>query len=70
MGIKAEIPLEATVRRCMGRFRGVQNSCPNIDRCARHLTISHREEPWDKTEPPFASACTTEQFDSFLEIKQ
>lgn len=67
--IKHKIPLPIAEERCLGHFQ-TRSGCPHINTCARHLTISAQDEQWDVTQPPFFSACSTEEFEKYLEISK
>ncbi len=52
--IESQLPLPAHEDRCLGHPQGTHEaSCTIRDMCCRHATISHKDEPWDKTKPPF-----------------
>jgi acyl carrier protein len=67
-----KLPLPSSAERCLGHLRSSHaESCPSRDRCARHMTMSHKNEPWDKTNPPFYTLCkNTNLIPNFIGIEE
>lgn len=63
---KITLPLPADVSRCLGHNGRLGNTCPKRDECARHLTISHRKEPWTEVKAPYYRMCSDDNYLSFL----
>ena len=61
-----KIPLLADVSRCLGHNGRLGDACAKRDLCARHVTISHREEPWDKVSPPYYRMCSDDKYVCFI----
>lgn len=66
----AKIPLEAGVSRCLGHNGRLGNVCENRDQCARHVTISHMNEPWTDVKPPYYRMCSDDKYHCFMEIEK
>lgn len=71
--LPGELPLPLDTRhvRCLGHAPSdYRNACPTRDQCARHVTISHKDEPWETAENPMYSYCKSFDQTSFIAIKK
>jgi len=64
----ATLPLPVTVSRCLGHGDRKGEWCQRHSECARHKTISHINEPWDRVGAPYYRMCSDMQFLSFMEV--
>ncbi len=64
------IPLPIDVSRCLGHDGRLGNGCGKRDYCARHISISHINEPWDITKPPYYRMCADETFGCFMGVDE
>lgn len=68
---KAKLPLHRIMDRCLGHATGShETACPVRDSCARHASISHKNEPWTAVRPPFYSLCPDFNQQNFIEIEK
>lgn len=70
--LPGELPLPLDIRhvRCLGHApTDYRNACQTRDLCARHATISHKDEPWETAEKPVYSYCKSFDQTSFIAIK-
>lgn len=65
-----ELPLPWEMTRCLGHGNHKGEWCERHNECARHLTISHRDEPWESVQPPAYTACSGHTKALFLAVKK
>lgn len=65
-----KLPLPETVSRCLGHGDKRGEWCDKHNECARHKTIGHIDEPWDKVPAPYYRMCSDYRFVSFMEIEK
>ena len=63
-----KLPIHQGISRCLGHNGRLGDVCKMREKCARHVTISHRDEPWCETKPPYYQMCSDEKYLSFMEI--
>ncbi len=69
--VELSLPLEADEERCLGHApKDIKDCCPVSGQCARYKTISHPNEPWDKTKAPWFIACPKFNNQFFVKIKK
>lgn len=68
---ESQLPLTASEDRCLGHPAGTyEESCTIRDTCCRHATISHKDEPWDKTRPPFYTLAKDNVCTHFIKVEK
>lgn len=65
-----KLPLSATASRCLGHGDKRGEWCKRSNECARHLTISHANEPWAEANAPYYRMCSNDDFLCFLEVEK
>lgn len=66
--LQIKLPLQPDAARCLGHNGRNGEHCKRRDQCARHVTISHRNEPWTEVKAPYYRMCSDDNHLSFLEF--
>ena len=67
--IPVVLPLHAETHRCLGHWQQVGEWCPQIESCARHMTIHHINEPWAELQPPLWRACNSTDYNAKIPLE-